>query len=59
MYELIDCKTDLIYGPFETLAEAQLYAYEYDFNRWEIIITEDRVVDWGGKNETDNELGSR
>jgi hypothetical protein len=48
-YTLIDCVTDLIYGPYETFNQARGHAE--DFERWEIINQEGNLVDWGPKPE--------
>lgn len=45
-YTLIDCKTELSYGPYETLREARDRAFEKDMQRWEILDDQGRVVDW-------------
>jgi hypothetical protein len=44
MYTLIDCSTDLIYGPYETFNEALNHAYE--FETFEILNEEGNVVEW-------------
>ena len=43
-YTLIDCSTDLIYGPYETFNEARQHAD--DFERWEIINRDGNLVEW-------------
>jgi hypothetical protein len=43
-YTLVDCITNLIYGPFETLQEARRQAENLD--RWEIVNADERVIDW-------------
>jgi hypothetical protein len=43
-YTLIDCSTGLIYGPYETFVQARERAE--DFERWEIINCEGKLVDW-------------
>jgi len=43
-YTLVDCITNLIYGPFETLQEARHKAE--DLTRWEIVNDREQVVDW-------------
>ena len=43
-YTLIDCATDLIYGPYETILEARERAE--GFERWEIINRVGDLIDW-------------
>jgi hypothetical protein len=43
-YTLIDCATDLIYGPYETFLHARERAE--GFERWEIINRVGNLVDW-------------
>lgn len=43
-YTLIDCATDLIYGPYETFAQARNRAES--FEQWEITNREGSLVDW-------------
>lgn len=45
-YTVIDCDTRLIYGPYETLAEARDRVEQYDLKTWEIIDTEGRTIEW-------------
>src|SRR5262245_39828007 len=47
MYTLIDCSTNLIYGPYETFNMARSHAE--DFSRWEILNEEGNLVDWSIK----------
>jgi hypothetical protein len=44
MYTVIDCSTDLIYGPYETLKQA--YSHTEEFDTWEIVNDDDNLVDW-------------
>jgi hypothetical protein len=44
MYTLIDCSTDLIYGPYETFKEALDHTEQFD--RWEIVTEDGDLVDW-------------
>jgi len=43
-YTLIDCSTDLIYGPFESFNRARQEAD--NFERWEILNGDGDLVDW-------------
>lgn len=43
-YTLIDCATDLIYGPYETFLQAHERAE--GFERWEIINRLGNLIDW-------------
>jgi hypothetical protein len=43
-YTLIDCATDLVYGPYETFDQARGHAD--DFATWEILNSGDNLVDW-------------
>ena len=43
-YTLIDCATDLIYGPYETFLQARERAQ--GFERWEIINRVGNLIDW-------------
>jgi hypothetical protein len=43
-YTLIDCATDLIYGPYETFLQARSRAE--GFERWEIINRVGNLIDW-------------
>lgn len=45
-YTLIDCKTELVYGPYETLARARCCAEEHELEAWEIIDAEGKVIEW-------------
>jgi hypothetical protein len=47
MYTLIDCSTNLIYGPYETFNMAHSHAEE--FSHWEILNEEGNLVDWSIK----------
>ena len=49
-YTLIDCDTDLIYGPYACFEEASERAEQ--FKRWEIINREGDLVDWSAKPKT-------
>jgi hypothetical protein len=49
-YTLIDCATDLIYGPYETFDQARGHAD--DFATWEILNGDDNLVDWSPPRET-------
>ena len=49
-YTLIDCDTDLIYGPYACFEEARERAEQ--FKRWEIINRDGGLVDWSGKPKT-------
>jgi hypothetical protein len=44
MYTLIDCSTDLIYGPYENFREA--FDRTEQFERWEIVTENGDLVDW-------------
>jgi hypothetical protein len=46
-YTLIDCSTDLIYGPYETFNQARECAE--DFEQWEIVNRDGGLVDWSPK----------
>jgi hypothetical protein len=46
-YTVIDCKTDLIEGPFESFEQARECAE--DFKQWEIINRDGDLVDWSPK----------
>jgi len=48
-YTLIDSDTGLIYGPYESRAEAETYAETYDLSVWEMFDGEDRMVAWSRK----------
>jgi hypothetical protein len=45
-YTLVDCKTMLIYGPYETSAMARAHAEAEAITTWEIITDDDMLVDW-------------
>jgi hypothetical protein len=46
-YTLIDCETDLIYGPYDSVAQAIDAAYNNDLKKWEILDEEKKlIVDW-------------
>jgi hypothetical protein len=49
-YTLIDCATDLIYGPYETFNQARGHAD--DFATWEILNGGGNLVDWSLPSET-------
>ena len=49
-YTLIDCDTDLIYGPYACFEEARECAEQ--FKRWEIINRDGGLVDWSRKPKT-------
>jgi hypothetical protein len=49
-YTLIDCATDLIYGPYETFDQARRHAD--DFATWEILNGGGTLVDWSLAHET-------
>ena len=52
-YSLIDCKTGLVYGPYDTLNEARAYADALP--AWEIIDGSGDLIDWSrGFEETAN-----
>jgi hypothetical protein len=46
-YTLIDCSTGLIYGPYETFAQARDRAERFEF--WEILNRVGHLVDWSPK----------
>jgi hypothetical protein len=46
-YTLVDCMTDLVYGPYESCGIARMHAYDLDLKRWEILNQDGDVVDWG------------
>ena len=45
-YTLIDCKTGLIHGPYETCASARAHADAAAIAAWEIVMDNDGLVDW-------------
>lgn len=45
-YTVIDCKTELVYGPYDTLAEARDRVEQYNIETWEIIDAEGKVIEW-------------
>jgi hypothetical protein len=47
VYTLVDCSTDLIYGPYETFKEA--LDHTEAFERWEIVTEDGDLVDWCNK----------
>ncbi len=49
-YTLIDCATDLIYGPYETYHQARERAES--FERWEVINRAGNLVDWSHTSST-------
>jgi hypothetical protein len=49
-YTLIDCATDLIYGPYETFDQARGHAD--DFTTWEILNGDGNLGDWSLPRET-------
>jgi hypothetical protein len=46
-YTLIDCNTELIYGPYESCGIARTHAYDLNLKRWEILNQDGNVVEWG------------
>jgi hypothetical protein len=49
-YTLVNCVTDLIYGPYETFDQARGRAD--DFAVWEILTSDWSLVDWRQPRET-------
>lgn len=45
-YTLVDCETGLIYGPYETCAMARAHAKRKAIATWEVIASDEKLVDW-------------
>jgi hypothetical protein len=46
-YILIDCMSELVYGPYESCGIARMHAYDLNLKKWEILNQNGDVLEWG------------